>query len=65
MAKKKPKGTWRSRHTQIAVYAKPVLYNMVLREAQQRRRGTGATVVEILWEYFKQKESDYPKFADA
>lgn len=64
MSKKQTKGSWRGRHTQIAVYARPVLYNMVVREAAARRRKLGSTVVEILWEYFKHKESDYPKFAD-
>ena len=63
MSKKKP-NTWRGRHTQIAVYARPVLYNMVVREAQERRRKLGSCVVEILWEYFKQKERGGPKFAD-
>jgi hypothetical protein len=41
------------RYTQIAIYAPPPLYNLVVREAERRRRRLGPTCMEILWEYFE------------
>jgi hypothetical protein len=40
------------RNIQIAVYAPPPLYNLVVREAEKRRRKLGPTCEAILWEYF-------------
>jgi hypothetical protein len=43
------------RPTQIAIYAPPPLYNMVVREAERRRRKLGPTCLQILWEYFEKE----------
>ena len=47
------------RPIQIAVYAKPWLYEHVRHEAQRRRRKLGPTVVDILTDYFIQLEGHY------
>ena len=41
------------RNVQIAMYTPAPLYNLVVREAQKRRRKLGPTCMEILWEYFE------------
>ena len=62
MATKK-KARPRNRTYQIAVYPTPPLLAMISEEAMRRRRKLGPTVVEIVREWFRQREAD-PKYAD-
>jgi hypothetical protein len=52
MAQRRKPAAAPRRNIQIAIYAPPPLYNMVVREAEKRRRKLGPTCEEILWEYF-------------
>jgi hypothetical protein len=56
MAQKKK--ALKKRHTQISIYAPPLLYDQVVAEAAKRRRKLGPVCMEILHEYFDKGAHD-------
>lgn len=48
----------RTKVRQLAVYVDPQFLRKIEREARDRRRKLGPTVLEILREYFEKKEAE-------